>query len=49
MPDSDEQFKMLVMGLEAKLGRLPTEDEVVAFIFGTEEERRKIWNGEFNG
>lgn len=42
----DERFKLLVMSLQARFGRLPTEDEVIDFINGNEEERQAIWNKE---
>lgn len=40
----DEQFMLLVMSLQARLGRLPTEEEVLDFIQGDKETREKIWN-----
>lgn len=41
-PDNDK-LKLLIMSLEARLGRFPTEEEVTEFIFGNEEERQVIW------
>ena len=34
----------LVMALTAKLGRLPTEEELIDFINGNDETRLMIWN-----
>lgn len=43
---SDERFTLLVMTLQARLGRLPTEEEVTLFLFGTHEDRNRIWGEE---
>lgn len=42
----DKKMHDLVLALKLHLGRLPTEDEVVKFINGTEEEKTAIWNSE---
>lgn len=42
--EQNERFKLLVMTLNAKLGRLPTEEEVFDFIMGTKKDRERIWN-----
>jgi len=42
--EQDEKFMILIESLQARLGRLPTEDEVVKFIIGTKQEREAIWN-----
>ena len=36
----------VVLALQARFGRLPTEDEVVGFLFGTEKQRNDIWNSQ---
>ena len=36
----------VVLALQARFGRLPTEDEVVGFLFGSEEQRNDIWNSQ---
>jgi hypothetical protein len=41
---NDEMFKLIVLALQAHLGRLPTEDEVVNFIMD-KDSRQSIWNG----
>ena len=46
MADADLLLKTLVTALQAKLGRLPTEDEVMAFIYGEKAEREAIWNSQ---
>lgn len=38
----DEKFKLLIACMQAFLDRLPTEDEVVEFINGDSETRKKI-------
>jgi hypothetical protein len=45
--ENDANFMMLVLSLKAKLGRLPTEDEVVTFINGMKAERQLIWDGKY--
>ena len=34
----------IVLALQARFGRLPTEEEVVGFLFGTDMQRNDIWN-----
>ena len=41
---TSEKIDMLVMALTARLNRLPTESEVMLFIFGTREDREAVWN-----
>lgn len=41
---SDEELTNLVVALEARLGRYPTEEEVINFINGDEETKNAIWN-----
>lgn len=41
---TDDKIEMLVMALNARLGRLPTEAEVMLFIFGNKEDRLTVWN-----
>lgn len=41
----DDSMKLLIAGLADKLSRLPTEQEVWTFIFGSEEQRAEVWNG----
>ena len=36
----------VVLALQARFGRLPTEDEVVGFLFGSEKQRNDIWNSQ---
>lgn len=40
----DEKFALLIISLQIRLGRMPTENEVILFIWGTPEERDEIWN-----
>lgn len=42
-------LKLITLLLQAKLDRLPTEDELFDFIFGDSETRKKIWNGGYDG
>lgn len=35
-----------VLALQARFGRLPTEEEVVGFLFGTYAQREDIWNSQ---
>lgn len=46
--DSDlvdlEATKSVIDGLTRRFGRVPTEDEVMSFIFGTKEIRKDIWD-----
>lgn len=41
---NDRDMSLLIAGLERRLGRLPTEEEMHDFIFGDKETREKIWN-----
>lgn len=41
---NDDKLKLLVLTLQAKLGRLPTESEIVNFIFGDKDTRKIIWD-----
>jgi len=43
--NSELALSKLAQGLTAQLGRAPTEDEVMQFVFGNDEMRREIWNG----
>lgn len=36
----------IVMALQARFGQLPTEEEVVGFLFGTDAQRDDIWNSQ---
>lgn len=36
----------VVLALQARFGRLPTEEEVVGFLFGTDTQRNDIWNSQ---
>lgn len=42
----DEKIEFLVQRLTGRFGRYPTEEEVLAFINGSQEERLAIWNKE---
>lgn len=42
MSQEMDDMRKLVDGLASQMGRLPTEDEVYAFIFGSEEQRKEI-------
>lgn len=42
--DDNRNLKALILSLQARFGRLPTEDEVVGFINGDQEARERIWN-----
>ena len=42
---SDEALSELISRLTNRLGRVPTEEEVTTFIFGSLEEKNAIWNG----
>ena len=42
---SDEALRELISRLTKRLDRVPTEDEVTQFIFGSLEEKTAIWNG----
>lgn len=35
----------LIEELTKQLGRVPTEDEVYTFIYGSKAERTLVWNG----
>ncbi len=41
----ENKIAELVDKLAERLGRIPTEDEVLLFIYGTDEERQSVWNG----
>lgn len=41
---NDDSLKTLVEALTTRLGRLPTEDEIIKFINGDMETRQEIWN-----
>jgi len=40
----EDALDELIQALRNRLGRLPTEDEVLKFITGTEWDRLVIWN-----
>ena len=42
---SDDKLTLLIMCLQAKLGRFPTEQELLDFINGDHDTREGIWNG----
>lgn len=42
----DDALKKVVGRLAERFGRYPTEQEVIAFINGSDEERAAIWNKE---
>ena len=44
--ESTKGITMVVMALQARFGRLPTEEEVVGFLFGTDTQRKDIWNSQ---
>lgn len=46
MSDPDVKIMRIVASLEERLGRYPTEDEVMTFIFGSDDERNAVWNKE---
>ena len=49
-PDEfNEKLISLTMTLQARLGRLPTEDEILTFINGDKTARVKIWNQKWEG
>lgn len=41
----EDKIAELVDELAERLGRIPTEDEVLLFIYGADEERQSVWNG----
>lgn len=41
---ADTHLEILIGSLTERLGRIPTEDEVMDFINGDEETRSNIWN-----
>jgi hypothetical protein len=43
---SDQQMRTVVEALAERFGRLPTDEEVMDFLFGDEEKRLAIWNKE---
>ena len=36
----------VVLALQARFGRLPTEQEVIEFLFGSYDRRNEIWNSQ---
>lgn len=44
MADGDDKLKLIVLSLHARLGRLPTEDELIDFVNGDSTTRETIWN-----
>lgn len=44
MAITDGDLTTIITALRDRLGRLPTENEVMLFIFGTEIEKFAIWN-----
>ena len=42
----DGRLLLIVISLQARLGRMPTEQEVIDFIFGDDDTRSNIWNKE---
>jgi hypothetical protein len=43
-PDPDEtKLQVIISNLQTHLNRIPTEDEIFAFVFGTTEDRQRIW------
>lgn len=42
----DKKLTYLVQRLKGQFGREPTEEEVLSFIEGSDEERIAIWNKE---
>ena len=43
------RLSRLIAMMTERMGRIPTEDEVVEFIYGNDQIRRDILNGEFHG
>lgn len=46
MSDPNTKIEKIVASLAKRLGRIPTEEEVVTFIFGSVEEKVALWNKE---
>lgn len=46
MAHSDEDLKKLAVQMANEMGRPPTEEEMVDFIFGSDEERKAILHGQ---
>ena len=42
----DGRLLLIVISLQARLGRMPTEQEVIDFVFGDDDTRSNIWNKE---
>ena len=42
----DGRLLLIVISLQARLGRMPTEQEVTDFVFGDDDTRSNIWNKE---
>lgn len=40
----DALLDVIINDLTFKKGYLPTEDEVLLFVYGTDEDRSNIWN-----
>lgn len=40
----DDNITKLVLGLTKHFGRIPTENEVMVYLFGTNEQREEIYN-----
>lgn len=45
MGDTNEDLRQLAVYMFVEMGRMPTEEEMVDFIFGSDEERKAILNG----
>ena len=39
----NDKMRIVVLTLEKRLGRMPTEEEVKTFIFGSRAERQALW------
>jgi hypothetical protein len=39
-----QDLEAIVYNLRVRLGRMPTDSEVYKFVFGTELERKQVWN-----
>lgn len=42
----DDDIEKMLLGLAKYMGRLPNEDEVMTFVYGTEQQRLEILNGD---
>lgn len=40
----DEDLTKVIEGLQARFGRLPTDNEVYNFVWGTAATRQSIWD-----